>query len=385
MQDVIIAGGGIGGLAIAVALQQRGIDAHVFEAAPVLEPAGAGILVPPNAFDALERLGLAGQIRDAGTALARVELHDLHAGALQVITMEELAVRHPTVAIRRAALHRRLAAALAPGTLHLGKVLDQYEADPTAVGACFACGATATARLLIGADGLRSAVRGQMRPSARLRFSGQICFRGLAPVALGPADAPVAVEIWGGAERFGFAATGDDTVYWYAPITAAAYAAADADGEDLKRRLRALYAAFPAPVPDLIAATPAAAILRTDLYDCAPFRGWSAGNVVLLGDAAHAATPNLGQGGAQALEDAIALAARIADSGFAAQRLSAALADFERARRRRTRSIAARSWHLGRAAHWQRPTLRRARNLLLRAVPAAVRRRQTEQLFTPVL
>jgi 2-polyprenyl-6-methoxyphenol hydroxylase-like FAD-dependent oxidoreductase len=373
MIAALVIGGGIGGLATAIALQRHGIEAHVFEATPALEAAGAGILMPPNAMWVLTRLGLGEAVDAAGTALERLEVRDLRAGLLQAFDAADLRARvgHVTVAIRRSELQRILAGALAPGTLHLGCRLIRYEDEGTEVCAHFADGRRANGRLLIGADGIHSAVRNALRP-ARLRYSGQTCFRGLAPHALPDTQSRTACELWGGSARFGYATVGPGCVYGYAPFTAPAGETFDA------RSLVPRYAAFPPEVRGLIAATPTAAVLQTDLYDLAPTRGWSAGNVVLLGDAAHAATPNLGQGGAQALEDALALATRLAS----AQPVAAAFGDYERARWPRVRSVVTRSWYLGKIAHWERPAMQRLRNRLLQSTPARLQQRQADDLFT---
>src|SRR6185436_7867152 len=124
-------------------------------------------------------------------------------------------------------------------------------------------------------------------------------------------------------------------------------------------RLATLVEPFPAPVPPLIAATDAARITRTDLTDLAPIERWHRGRVALLGDAAHATTPNLGQGGAQAIEDAWVLADRLA----AHDTPEAAFADYERIRMPKARMVVNTSWRFGKMAHLANPLARAARNL----------------------
>lgn len=182
MHDVLIIGGGIGGLAAAVALQRQGTDAQVYEATPELHAVGLGIWVPPNAMSVLERLSLAGEVIEAGLALDRLEVRDLEEGVLQAMDGAEVMTRwgHPTVAIRRSELQRVLATALQPGTLHLGKCMQYFEDRGTDVRAHFTDGTEARGKLLNGAGGLHSAVRRQLFPYVSLRYSGQTCFRGLA-------------------------------------------------------------------------------------------------------------------------------------------------------------------------------------------------------------
>jgi 2-polyprenyl-6-methoxyphenol hydroxylase-like FAD-dependent oxidoreductase len=379
MAAILIIGGGIGGLAAAIAMQRRGLDAHVFEAAPELRAVGAGIWMPPNAMSVLAALDLAEPVVASGLVLERLEVRDLRAGALQVMDGAAMASRtgFPSVAIRRSALQRILASALRPGSLHLGRHMVRFRCRADGVQAHFADGSAADGQLLVGADGIHSTVRRHLHPEVTLRYSGQTCFRALAPLRLPESLRQTAWEVWGGAARFGFSGVGGDTVYWFAPITAPAGTPWDQDG--LKGRLLERYAAFPAIVAETIEATPAEAIMQTDLSDFPPIDTWHHRRVVLLGDAAHAMTPNLGQGGAQSLEDALALASRLHALGLT----PGALAEYERARARRTRRMVRVAWHLGRMSHWENPALRWLRNAALRATPARLQQRQTEDLFTP--
>jgi 2-polyprenyl-6-methoxyphenol hydroxylase-like FAD-dependent oxidoreductase len=376
--DVLIVGGGIGGLVAGRALQLRGLDAHVFEAAPELRAVGAGIWVPPNAMRVLAELELATPVRDAGLALDRVEIRDMSGGVLQAIEGAEAEEwsGFPTVAIRRSELQRVLSSALAPGTLHLGKKALHYENAGETVRVSFDDGSQAEGTLLVGADGIRSAIRRQMLPDASLRYSGQTCFRGLADLALPPELRRTAWEIWGGASRFGFSGVGGDAVYWFAPITERS--GTSPRPPRLKAELLSRYSDFPGVVVEIIRATPDEAILQTDLRDLPTLSRWTDERVVLLGDAAHAMTPNLGQGGAQAIEDAASLARVLGSRGLVKE----ALAAYEAVRRPRTAKIARLSWHFGKMAHWENSLLVRARNTALRATPARMRRRQMDDLFT---
>jgi 2-polyprenyl-6-methoxyphenol hydroxylase-like FAD-dependent oxidoreductase len=378
IDEILIIGAGIGGLAAATALQQHGFDAQVFEAAPMLEATGAGILVPPNGMSVLDRLGLADAVLASGVALDRMELQDLHAGLLQAVDGAATAARlgFPIVAVRRSDLQRILVSALRAGSLQLSKRLVRFDSDGHTVRAHFTDRSEALGRLLIGADGIRSTVRQQLFPGASLRYSGQTCFRGLGALQLPAELRQGAREIWGGAMRFGFARVDAETVYWFAPFISPAEARTPP--AELKHRLMEKYVSFPDAVTAAIEATPPETILQTDLHDLAPIQHWTEGNLGLLGDAAHAATPNLGQGGAQALEDALCLASRIHRLGMSSQALRA----YERARMRRTRRIARVSWNLGRIAHWENPALQALRNAALRSIPAKVKQRQTSALFT---
>lgn len=308
---ILIVGGGIGGLTAAVALRQRGFQPAVFEATPELRPVGKGIWVPTNAMQVLDRLGLSAVIAKAGWPLERIQLRSVGSGLLQDYDLQPVVRRfgHATISIHRAALVEVLAGALPPDTIRLGKRCAAVAADAAGVTLRFEDGSEERGDLLIGADGVRSIVRDQLFPPVALRYSGQTCYRGVADMELPAGLEHTCWEVWGGPWRVGFSPIGPRSVYWFAPLLAAENSPLP---EALPAWLADHYAEFPDPVPRMLRQTPAQEIIRTDLHDFAPQDRWSNGRVVLLGDAAHAMTPNLGQGGAQAIEDAYVLAEQLA-------------------------------------------------------------------------
>jgi len=177
--------------------------------------------------------------------------------------------------------------------------------------------------------------------------------------------------------HFGFSAIGPGRVYWFAPFLAPPGGETPADGlvEELARQ----YADFPDPIPEIIRRTPPEEIIRTDLYDLAPLRRWWRGRAVLVGDAAHAMTPNLGQGGAQAIGDAWVLAEQLARYGT----FQEAFRGYQRLRQPRVRRMVNTAWWYGRLAHVRNRWLRKLRNRLLRATPERLRWKQIEWLYVP--
>lgn len=373
---IIIVGGGIGGLTVAVALQQHGFEAHIYEAAPEIRPMGKGIWLPTNAMLVLGRLSIGEVIAAKGLPLERIELHDKTVGLLQAMDLQGIRQRYgqTTVSILRTDLQAGLVAALPQYTLHLSKRCSSVKQASNSVTVTFDDGTEVEGDIVIGADGIRSVVREAVVPKVALRYSGQTCYLGVADLALPPKMARTVREIWGGQPRFGYSAVGAEKVYWFAPQTAEANSPTPTSVID---SLRTIYSDFPHPVLELINHTPPEEIIRVDLHDFAPIDQWYTERVVLMGDAAHAMTPNLGQGGAQAIEDAYVLAETLHTS----KTPETAFQMYTQIRQPKTRKIVTTAWQLGQVAHMANPWLRRARNTAFRWMPKQLQRRQAESLY----
>ncbi|HEX8392947.1 MAG TPA: FAD-dependent monooxygenase [Longimicrobium sp.] len=374
---VVIIGGGIGGLTAAIALRRRGVDAQVYEAAPQLEAVGAGIMVPANAMQVLDRLEVGEDVRARGMAIHRGDLCDARAGLLQRMDQAHAERRYGSgiTGIHRARLQEVLASRIPAHALHLGRRFASLRQDESGVTVSFQDGAQVRAGLVVGADGVHSGVRSHVRPEAELRYSGQTSYRAVVALDLGGQPANTAVEVWGAGFRFGYAPVAPGEVYWYATRDAAP-GVRDAPGQ-AKEELRSLAAGFPAPIPALVEAAEPHQLIRTDMFDLPGLRGWHRGRVVLLGDAAHATTPNLGQGGAQAIEDAWVLAEQLA----ATDDVPAALRAYESMRAGKAHRVINTSWRIGRLAHVRNPLGRALRNWLVRCAPARTSRRQLDWMY----
>jgi 2-polyprenyl-6-methoxyphenol hydroxylase-like FAD-dependent oxidoreductase len=363
---VLIIGGGIGGLTAAIALHQAGIPAQVFELRATAGELGAGQTLWANAMHALARLGLADEVRARGRPGIGGTIRTARGAPLQRITPAALerAFGSANVAIHRADLQALLIAVLPAGTLHLDMRLVGVEQDGAGVGAGFANGQEARGAVLIGADGIRSTVRAGLWGATPPRYAGYTAWRGVARIARDPPPgAEAGFEAWGCGARLGAVAIGARRVYWFATRNAR-------EGEpDSPRGRKAdvldLLAGWHPTMRSLVAATDARAILRHDIYDRPPRARWGQGRVTLLGDAAHAMTPNLGQGACQAVEDAVVLA----DSLRAAAHPVAGLRSYEATRVARTARIVRQSWLMGRIGQWEQPGLCRARAAVMRAMP----------------
>ncbi|MBT9548044.1 MAG: FAD-dependent monooxygenase [Candidatus Sericytochromatia bacterium] len=379
---VLIVGAGIGGLGAALALEKKGINVEVFEAAPAIRAVGAGLWVAPNGLEILNRIqpALKQAVIQAGWELQASTVEDLHGHKLSGFNAQDLRCRYGSgpLAIRRSALHAILMAALKQTPLHTGKRFQAYDIRQGQVAVQFEDGSSATGDLLIGADGLRSRVRTQLWGEIPLRYSGQSCWRGLAPLRLPEPWHHKAQELWGDRPglRAGFSQVNADEVYFY--LTQSMPAGQHDSPEHLKPDLLRAFADFPERVLQIIQATPTEAFLRNDLSDFVPLKSYGQGPIWLLGDAAHATTPNLGQGANQALESAWALAESLAPT-LTPRDLEQALQHYQSCRLARARFITETSWKIGQISNLKHGL--RLRNWLMAHLPEQMVQRQLDQVF----
>ncbi len=283
--SLTLAGAGIGGLALAAALQRRGFDVHVYERAPRLDPVGAGITLQMNAMLALRTLGLDALVVREGHAPTDSRVMTPDGRTLNVVDLARVvdAVGAPALAVHRARLQRALASQVDPARLHLGAAVTGYTQDARAVHVRLDDGRTVTADGLIACDGLHSAVRRQLVGDGAPRYAGYTSWRGVAR-GVACVDRNRVSETWGAGCRFGVVPLADDETYWFATANAAP-GGRDAQGT-ARDTLLARFGAWHGPIADLLRATPDEAIVRTDIADRDPAVPWVEGRVALLGDAA---------------------------------------------------------------------------------------------------
>lgn len=363
--DVLIIGAGIGGLTLASALRRRGLSCRLFERAGELKQVGAGILVQPSAMQALRTLGLDAPVASAGRAVELGLVTTERGQVLQRTAMSFLSreLGAGTVAIHRARLQDVLLGGARDVPLVYGAELADYAADDDGISATFTDGTRAHGSLLVGADGLRSVVRRTLLGETPLRYAGYTSWRGVAEIT-GAVPPGEVTEMWGPGSRFGFADIGHGEAYWFA-VRNAPEGERDESPLDV---VRGHFSSWAAPVPALLASTRPERVLRTDIHDRAPVPSWSGPRVTLLGDAAHPTTPNLGQGGCMAIEDAVVLAHAL-ERGPS---LVEALADYERRRVARTARVVTASFRFGKLAQIENRLGIFLRNALLRLTPEGV-------------
>jgi 2-polyprenyl-6-methoxyphenol hydroxylase-like FAD-dependent oxidoreductase len=367
---IMIIGGGIGGLTAAVALARQGVAVEVYEQAPVLEEVGAGVGLWPNAMTALERIGLSGKVARLAVTVTRQGLRRSDGTWLMCIPEGVMARRWGAefILVHRAELQQLLAAELDQAAIHLGARCTGLEDTGRAVTAHFADGREVQADVLVGADGVHSAVRAALFGPAPLRYRGYVTVRGITAAGSVPLPRD-GTETWGRGARFGLGPSSGDRIIWYATWNTAA---GSKDDGDTTARLRELFGTWHDPIPAIIDATPKTALIRNDIYDRRPARTWSRGRVTLLGDAIHPMTPDLAQGACQAIVDATTLATCLA----AARDPRVALRDYEQRRWRNAAITVLMARNMGIMGQWEGRVTCTARNALTRALPLPLQLRQ---------
>ncbi|MFI1422516.1 FAD-dependent monooxygenase [Streptomyces sp. NPDC020731] len=309
VERAIVIGGGIGGLTTAVALHRRGVKVTVLERAHSLEPIGAAISLSPNALRGLDVIGLGDDIRALSAWQGDGGLRAPGGRWLSRTDSAAAAERFggPLVLLRRTTLVDRLAARLPAGavrTATAARLLDPGvpgdSGRPARVGTS---DGELEADLVVAADGIHSAVRRVLFPGhPGTVYSGFTTWRMVIPL---PGVEFASHETWGRGRIWGTHPLKDGGVYAYA----AAVAPAEERAPDERAELLRLYGDWHTPVPEVLAAIHPEDVLRHDVHHIAePLPACHHGRAALVGDAAHAMPPNLGQGGNQAVEDAITLA-----------------------------------------------------------------------------
>jgi 2-polyprenyl-6-methoxyphenol hydroxylase-like FAD-dependent oxidoreductase len=377
--DVLIQGAGIGGLTLAVALQRRGYKVSVVERAKGLAEVGAGIWMAANPMQVFDRLGFAEKVIRAGWTVRLLRLQDSKSGDIQTTDMSKIAKQFgfETIALHRGVLQRLLYEQLRAESVHFCCEVHSVNQSGDQVFASLSDGSSCAAAIIVGADGINSQIRRIAGLGGEKRYSGSSSYRAIARGArILPAEADhEAYEIWARGCRVGFSKINADDYYWY--MTFDAPAGESASASDMKGHAEALSRAYFPRWIELLHHTPAEDILRTDISDLKPLTQWSSGRIGLIGDAAHATTPNLGQGGAMAVEDALMLADSFEKCGLN----ETAWKRFEHLRRKKVDWTVSTSWSIGKVCHLGNPLLRAFRNFALKSTPEGVTQRQIERLY----
>ena len=343
----IIAGGGIGGLSAAIALRGAGVDAVVVEQAPRIAEVGAGVQLAPNGLRQLARLGLGERLAGIMSPFSASSAYRRADGtpAAGVVTSDSSGDL-PVGGVHRADLVDALRALLPGDAVRTGRQVSQVSQDAAGATVRYADGTSDRADVVVGADGIHSAVRDAVTAPSPPVFSGTVAYRGLVERRLLRDWPPDRFEVWmGSGSHFlcfpvrrgelvnfvGFVPADDEMrESWSAP--------GDPD------QLRAAFDGWDPRIAGLLSHVERAN--RWGLYDREPLERWSSGRVTLLGDAAHPMLPHVGQGANQAIEDAALLGALL--RGVPADQAGEALGAYQDQRRPRTSAVQAGSRRNGR-------------------------------------
>ncbi|MEU5941025.1 FAD-dependent monooxygenase [Micromonospora sp. NPDC047548] len=345
--SVAVIGGGVGGLAVAGGLHRAGWRVSVLERSPGLPAVGTGLGIWPSALRALDRLGLGVAARECGRVQPGGAMRRPDGSVIATLDAARIRRRHGegVYLLSRPALLGVLAGALPAGVVRFGSPVT----DPLALAGEY--------DVVIAADGIRSATRAAMFGDRYpLRYSGMTAWRGTVEL-----DVPAGGETWGRGRKFGLTPQATGVTNWYAAVAAdEGYRPPEGDVAALRR----LFGDWHDPIPALLERVDPAGVLHHDVHLLTPLPSYVDGRMVLLGDAAHAMTPDLGQGACQALIDAVALVDALARE----RDVRGALARYDQQRRRPTQRMAAMAARASRLSRVRRFT--GVRDLAVRAALA---------------
>lgn len=367
MNSISIIGAGIGGLTLANILKKQNLEFTLYESAPEIKPVGSGIMMAINAMQIFDTLGLKEQIEEAGHKIHRVSVTDRHLKKISTTSVLTLEKKYNScnVAIHRADLQRILAENVGFENINLQHTLKEIRKEEQ-YRLRFENGNEIESRIVFGADGIHSKIRNQILQTGKIRDTGQVCWRGLAEFDLPEQYNREAVEAWGTGKRFGFVKMVGKKIYWYGVINQGLYKRYQSIAEH--------FHGFHPMVMDMINATLPENLILNALTDLAPISRWYADNLCLIGDAAHATTPNLGQGACQSVEDAYIIGKLLERP----DNFNRVFEDFQKIRRKKVDYVVDTSWKIGQFSQWEKATA--LRNFMMRMVPEYVNRKLIERV-----
>ncbi|MDH5380545.1 MAG: FAD-dependent monooxygenase [Cyclobacteriaceae bacterium] len=373
MKKITIIGAGIGGLTTAIALKKQGFEVEIFEQSKEFTNAGSGILLAPNAMQVFKTIAVYNDVLQMGNYVKRLKAVTKNLSTLSNMEYKKFEDEYgvKTIAIHRATLHKVLMSHLSDIPIHVNKKVESVYQENEEVQISFTDGSHHKTELLIGADGLHSPIRKSIFNNTSLRDSGQVCWRGISEIKLNGGLEEELNECWGKGKRFGFVRISYNQIYWFAVLNKKQY-------PDSNTNLTSAFELFHPTILNLIKSTPAEKIIHNEIWDLKPIENWFSGNICLLGDAAHATTPNMGQGAAQAIESALALSLCLKESPDNTQK---AFQRYQELRKEKANYITNTSWRIGKIAQTNNTVLCILRNLISKVMPASVMEKQNKKVY----
>ena len=358
METVSIIGGGIGGLTLANALQHEGIDFNLFEQASRITEVGAAISISKAALDILEKLELGSFVKSAGYETGNFNISDKN-----LKNIRETSTEFPVTIIHRAKLIDILVSKLPKEKIHLNAKLIGIKNETEFSELSFSSGLKFTSQCTAIADGIQSISRQQIFPDIKIRYTGQAIWRGITNLNWPELYRHTYTEIWSNTKRFLFVPMDSSNIFWLA-IKNATIGGID-DPSTIRAELLREYQDFHPFVKELISRS--SNFIRNDLADLGTEkRKWFKDKLVFLGDAIHATTPNLAQGGCQAIEDAYLLAQLMKKSRGDFFKV---FPSYQKLREKKVSFIVDTSWRFGKLA--QNPISSRLAKYLFKYMPGS--------------
>ena len=367
---IAVVGAGIGGLTVAALLQEHGHEVKVFEKNQELREVGAGIGIGGNVIDKLHNHDLAKGIKNAGQIIDTLAIADNSGTALSKIKLKRNTIN---LTLERQSLLETIQSYVQSSSIYTGYQVLSIENEANKVTVHFEKHEAETFDLCIGADGLHSSVRASVAPNTKVNYQGYTVFRGLVnDVQL--KDANTATEYWSKQGRVGIVPLLNNKVYWFIAINAKIH---NTEYQTYgKPHLQARFNHFPNEVREVLDKQSETGILLHNIYDLKPLKTFVYNRTVLLGDAAHATTPNLGQGAGQAMEDAIVLANCLETYDF-----DQALERYDKLRVKHTKKIIKKSRKIGKVAQSTQRLFIKVRNAIAKRIPNSLLARQTKFIY----
>lgn len=374
-REATIIGAGIAGLTAALALNRMGIRTLIYEAAPAIHEIGAGLGLGANAIMAFDRLGIKDEVIALGRILPAFSILDERGKRITYTDSARLSLKYgvDNFTIHRAELHHLLLSKINPRDLVIQKRAIDIEQSGTVSKIFFQDGSIHESDFLIVADGIHSPIRQKLIPGSVPRYAGYTCWR--AVIDNSQLNLNESSETWGPGKRFGIVPLAKNKTYWYACINAPreSHVFRNFKVNDLQDQFKN----FHEPIPSILRETKNEQLFWNDIIDLKPLPRFAFQHTLLIGDAAHATTPNLGQGACQAIEDAVVLAQELKKES----NVAAAFKNFEKRRISRVHYITNTSARIGQLAQWENSVAIKLRNFLFRRIPASVSEKQFSVLY----
>jgi len=367
---IAIIGAGIAGLTTAISLEKIGFSVQIYEQASEIRPVGAGITLAHNAMQVYDKLGLKDDISELGNPISSMNVTTpdlIPMSKVETKCFDDKYSVNP-VAIHRGELQNLLVKKLKNTRINLNKKLVEIKGGRS-ISLLFSDDTEIKFDAVIAADGINSISRSVIFKENTIRKANQMCWRGISNINLSSKYQSELNEAWGKGSRFGFVQISPGRVYWYALLN-------NNSEENTPNNFSYNFKEYHQVVKDIISRTDTSKIFKDEIQDLEPISSWVQENICLVGDAAHATTPNMGQGACQAIEDAYVLSHCLDNYP-----INVAFSRYEQLRMKKAKTVVSLSWRLGKISQLQNPALIAIRNFSIKLIPSIFNRIQLDKIY----